>query len=128
MVAIAESQPGEVQRAYPETWWFAKLRNGVAYRIGKQQQLNRDKDGDRVSALPRNDLSWTAAYIIDRRFDFGLEHGHADPDWHLEPVKKHLAAAQRHLTKLKQGKVDEDHVGAILFRLAAVAELQRRQS
>lgn len=124
--------------------WFARIRKGAAYAVGTWKAMTKPVDGasagasaERVSALPRNDPSWTAAYIVDKVMDAGREK-HAEDEWLTQMAfEDHLKAAKRHLQRIKGGPVEgdvvtlskdgtEDHLNNALCRLAMAVELRRR--
>lgn len=106
-------------RKYPNEWLFARINaaTGRAMQVGTWDAMSKPTDrtvGVRVSALPRSDAAWTAAYLIDKWNGQGDELREATL----------LKAASAALSAYKRGG-GEASLGAALYCLAMVAELRR---
>lgn len=52
---------------------------------------------------------------------------YGDRNWELgQPLSRYLDSAERHLTKIKMGLEDEDHLSAAIWNLMALVETQKR--
>lgn len=94
---------------------------------GENEEFSTGSVRDNPEGKGRFDLTAPyAMFRIARHYENGSDR-YGDRNWELgQPLSRYLDSAERHLTKIKMGLEDEDHLSAACWNLMAIIETQKR--
>jgi len=92
---------------------------------GERRTFTTGSVRDKAEGKGRYDLVPPAAiFRIARRMEDGMQK-YGERNWEKgQPMSVFLDSALRHMFKYLEGRVDEDHLGAALWNLAAIAHFE----
>ena len=94
---------------------------------GKNEEFSTGSIRDTQKGKGRFDLVAPYAMLrIAQHYENGSSR-YGDRNWELgQPLSRYLDSAERHLTKIKMGLEDEDHLSACCWNIMAIIETQKR--
>lgn len=94
---------------------------------GKNEEFSTGSVRDTQEGKGRFDLvAPYAMFRIAQHYENGSTR-YGDRNWELgQPLSRYLDSAERHMTKIKMGLEDEDHMSAACWNIMALIETQKR--
>lgn len=94
---------------------------------GKRQEFSTGSVRDTNTGKGRFDLIAPYAMLrIAQHYENGSSK-YGPRNWELgQPLSRYLDSAERHITKIKMGLEDEDHLAACCWNIMAIIETQLR--